>query len=211
MGTYCATGGEHDIVDPESTTYDPSILARYDGPRPNRLWTYCSKCSQGYRWSVHDQQWRPWPGGLAMLPYLTDEELDELLVAVIRRTQELSQMLPMAWATGSKAELHYKLRILQSLQTAVAEARYGLFPPEGPYEPRVWGEGWNVLQRWIQVQLEGIERSSPTEAGMGATAAFSSMQAQIERMRTADSSEFLATLQAQITSSPPEPGSADLD
>jgi hypothetical protein len=210
---YCHDGTPHQVVDPEDPSYDQSVLGRYDeaaGPRPNMLWSYCAKCQLGFRWSVHDQQWRPWPGGLSLLPHLSDEELDELLVAVIRRMDELGQVVGMAQNTASRTELHYKLRILMSLSTAVAEARYGLFPPEGPYEPRLWGEAWDTLGTWVDVQLAGIDRSSSNDMTDGAKAAFEAVRAEVGRMRASTSEDLLARRIAELETNRPEPGSADL-
>lgn len=209
---YCHDGTPHKVAEPGDPAYDRSVLARYDeaaGPRPNTLWSYCVKCQLGFRWSVHDQQWRPWPGGLALLPHLSDEELDELLVAIIRRMDELGQHIGLAQNTATRSELHYKLRILMSLSTAVAEARYALFPPEGPYEPRLWGEAWDKLDAWIGVQLRGIERSSSNDMTDGAKAAFEAVRAEMGRMRASTSEDFLARRMAELETSRPEPGSAE--
>jgi hypothetical protein len=212
---FCTDGTPHDIVDPDDRTrYDRAVLSRYDetaGPRPNLLWSWCARCSQCFRWSVSDQEWRPWPGGLALLPHLNDEELDELHVAIRLRMEQLGRWVPVATNPSSRAEVNYKLRILQSLDTAVQEARYGLYPPEGPYEPRLWGEAWRTLEKWVQAQLDGINRSSPTDMGLGAGAAFEAMKAQLERMKAASSGELLARRRGEIDPSPPQPGSADLN
>jgi hypothetical protein len=208
---YCRDGTPHQVVDPEDPSYDPTPLTRYDetaGPRPNMLWSYCAKCGLGFRWSVHDQQWRPWPGGLALLPHLMDEELDELHTAVIRRMQELSQVLPVSQATGTRSEVHYKLRILMSLSTAVAEARYGLFPPEGPYEPRLWGEAWDRLETWLDGKI-AIFEAAPGQAANGAALALGEVKAEMGRMRASDSEDLLARRIAELETSRPEPGSAE--
>lgn len=209
LGMSCHDGTPHQVVDPEDPAYDRSVLARYDEPRPNMLWSYCSKCGLGFRWSVHDQQWRPWPGGLGQLPHLSDEELDELLVAIGIRMDMLARPVPIASNPESRAELHYKLRILMSLSTAVAETRYGLFPPEGPYEPRLWGEAWDKLDAWIGVQLRGIDRSSSNDMTDGAKAAFEAVRAEMGRMRASTSEDFLARRLAELDTSRPEQGSAE--
>lgn len=125
----CADGDYHVVLDPEDPNFDRAVLARYDaalGPRPNNLWSYCRKCEQGFRWSVLSQQWRPWPGGLGLLPHYTDEELDELAMAIVRRMDELGNVVPIAQATGTRREINYKLVILNSLLTSVAECRHHL-------------------------------------------------------------------------------------
>lgn len=213
MTGLCTDGAPHDIVDPDDRErYDPSVLARYDetaGPRPNMLWSYCSRCAQGFRWSLSDQQWRPWPSGLSLLPHLDDEELDELHVAILRRKDELGGVVPLAQSPETRAELHYKARILQSLDTAVQEARYALFPPEGPYEPRMWGEAWRTLETWVQAQIDGIDRSSQNDMSRAAAAAFAAIQSKIADMRRSNSSDLLARRRAEIDLSRPEPGSAE--
>lgn len=213
VGGFCEDGAEHDIVDPDNRElYDPSVLARYDataGPRPNVLWSYCAKCSRAFRWSVSDQQWRPWPGGLSLLPHLSDEELDELHVAVVRRTQELGGVIAVASNPATRAEINYKLGILHSLDTAVQEARYGLFPPEGPYEPRLWGEAWKTLEDWVQVQIDGIDRSSQNDMSFAAAAAFAAIQSKIADMRRSNSGGLPARRSAEIDLSRPQPGSAE--
>lgn len=207
----CHDGTPHQVAEPGDPAYDHSVLGRYDetaGPRPNTLWSYCAKCQLGFRWSVHDQQWRPWPGGLALLPHLTDEELDELLVAVLRRMDELGQIIGLAQNTATRSELHYKLRILMSLNTAIAEARYGLFPPEGPYEPRLWGEAWDTLERWLDSKIAVFE-AAPGQAAAGATLALGEVKAEMGRMRTSTSEDFMARRIAELETSRPEPGSAE--
>lgn len=201
---YCHDGTPHQVVDPEDPSYDHSVLRRYDdtaGPRPNMLWSYCAKCQLGFRWSVHDQQWRPWPGGLSLLPHLNDEELDELLVAVIRRMDELGQHIGLAQNTATRSELHYKLRILMSLSTAIAEARYGLFPPEGPYEPRLWGEAWDTLGAWLVTKLAVFE-AAPGQAAAGAALVLGEVKAEMDRMRASGSEDLLASRIAELRDQP---------
>lgn len=211
MHEYCDDGNEHDIVNPEEERYNPTRLLRYNesyGPRPNILWTYCAKCGQGFRWSVPDQQWRPWPGGLALLPHMSDEELDELAVAVVRRMDELGKPVQVASATGTRAELHYKLRILSSLRTAVQEARYQLFPPAGAYEPRMWGEAWDDFERWAKEQRARFE-AGKGQAAEGALLAFDGVLAKLDQMRAANSAGLMRRRQDEIGSSRPEPTSDD--
>lgn len=187
----CREGGEHEVVSAsveDRERYDPTVLGQHDqwaGPRPNQLWGYCLKCLEGMRWSVGDQEWRPWPGGLALLPHLTDEELDELRDAVVRRCQELARVGQIAQGEGTREELAYKLRILMSLHTAVQEARYQLWPSEGTYAPRTWGEAWTVLDRWIDDQLAGIAQSSQNDTTVGAANAFHAMKQKIRGLEQA--------------------------
>ena len=129
-------------------------------------------------------------------------------MAVIRRMQELSQVVPMAQAIGTRSEVHYKLRILMSLNTAIAEARYHLFPPEGPYEPRLWGEAWDTLERWIADKLEVFE-AAPGQAAAGAALVLGEVKAEMGRMRASCSEDLLARRIAELETSRPEPGSAE--
>ncbi len=183
--TTCDFGGAHDIVSPEDDArYDPGMLARYDGAygsRPNILWSYCAHCDQAFRWSVGDQQWRPWPGGLGLLPHLSDEELDELHTAVVIRMHQLGSIVPIAQATETRSEINYKLRILQSVDTAIQEARYQLWPPKGDYKPRAWGEAWKALETWVQEQLD-INGESQDNRHLSAKAAYRAMHAKIQEL-----------------------------
>lgn len=179
----CRDGGEHEIVSPEDDDrYDIGKFARYNdtaGPRPNILWSHCANCDQLFRWSVSDQQWRLWPGGLSLLPHLSDEELDELHTAVILRMQQLGAVVPVAQATGTRSEINYKLRILQSLDTAIQEARYQLWPRDGDHKPRAWGEAWKALEQWVDAQLEGIGGSSQNDMTIAAAGAFRAVRSKI--------------------------------
>jgi hypothetical protein len=185
----CTDGGkEHgEVLTPAHEGYNPDVLGivnALDGPRPDPdLWGYCGDCRQGFRWSVSDQQWRPWPGGLGMLPHLQDEELEELYVAVVVRRQELAAVLEVSQNPETDQQLNYKIRILRSLETALSEARYQLWPPTGNHEPRAWGEAWEVLDQWLGDQLGGIQRSSATERSEGAALAFSAVRGAVEKLR----------------------------
>jgi len=213
----CPEGGEHEVVSAaveDRDRYDPSVLEKYNeysGPRPNQLWGYCAKCREGMRWSVADQQWRRWPGGLGQLPHLNDEELDELGDAVAMRMHMLGEFIGQAQNTDTRSEIHYKLRILQSLSTAIQEARYHLYPPEGTYAPRFWGEAWTTLSLWIEEQLAGIERSSQTQAGFGAVVGFVAVKRKIDELKRGGKAAGVEETQdAPGQSSRSQPGPADL-
>jgi hypothetical protein len=133
----CIDGNDHGEIirqiddNGPNPRYDPSVLATCDHrPRPDpMLWGYCVDCHQGFRWSVTAQQWRPWPGRLAKLPELTDEELDELHLTLLNQIRELNGIRGMCQNVETSQLLEYRLSILMSLNTAVQEARWGLFPP----------------------------------------------------------------------------------
>lgn len=118
--------------------YDPSVLARYDPAfhvgREPALWGYCADCELAFRWSVSFQQWRPWPGGMALLPHLTDEELDALHMAITAYGRELASVGVMSQNDSTTMQMIHVLGLLSSLDTAVQEARHGLWPVEGPPE-----------------------------------------------------------------------------
>ena len=114
----------------------------------------------------------------------------------------------MASATGTRSELHYKLRILNSLRTAVQEARYQLFPPAGAYEPRMWGEAWDEFERWVETQRASFE-AGKGQANEGARLAFVGVLAKIDQMRKANSAGLMQRRQDEIGSSRPEPTSDD--
>lgn len=203
--------GHGEIITPEDPRYDPSILGQWDehaGPRPNQLWGYCANCQQGFRWSVSEQQWRPWPGGLSLLPHLSGEELDELHDALVLRRQQLEAIVPVAQNPQSRHEVNYKVRMLWSLQTAVAEARYRLWPKDGPFAPRMWGEAWSDLGAWVQAQLDTFE-VAPGQASEGARLAFEAVKAKLDEMERSSSDEILALRTAAIEASRSEPGSAE--
>lgn len=182
----CVGGKEHSEVITASDDpgrYKPEVFAAYGFTPPNgHQWGYCVDCEQPFRWSVAKQRWRPWPGGLAQLPQYTEEELERLQAAVERSGKELDELLELSQAPGMRAELAYERGLVHSLVTSIAEAQFSLWPAEGPHEPRAWGEAWTVLARWIDVQVEGIGRSSPTDAGVGAMAAFEQVRKQMARL-----------------------------
>lgn len=183
----CCDGGEHDEVltaadDPDR--YDPGVFANHVFTPPNdHQWGYCARCMQPFRWSVLDQRWRPWPSGLALLPRLTDEELEEIQAALKEKAAVFGDVVRDAQSPQTQSDVGYHLLVLNSLMTAAAEARYGLFPPEGPHAPRVWGEAWDVLERWLGEQLAGVARSSPVDATEGARQAFEATKRRIAELR----------------------------
>lgn len=203
--------GHGEIVTPDDPRYDPSILEQWDeyaGPRPNQLWGHCADCPQGFRWSVSEQKWRPWPGGLSLLPHLSDEELDELHDALVLRRQQLEGVVPKAQNPHTRSEVHYKVRILWSLETAVAEARYRLWPKDGPYAPRKWGEAWQELERWVDDQLHRLSNGvMPADALPTATKALMAVKAKLDEMEASSSGEILALRTAAIEVLRSEPGS----
>jgi hypothetical protein len=180
MDGHCINGKQHGEVitaDDDEGRWDPEVFASYQFLPPNQhQWGYCVDCRQPFRWSVPDQRWRAWPGGLAHLPQYTDEELEVLGSALSGQTAQISAALELSIAEGMRAELGYRRVLLQSLSTSVAEARYSLWPPEGPHEPRVWGEAWAVLAAWVEEQMAGIRQSSSNSAAQGALAAFAEVR-----------------------------------
>lgn len=124
-------------------------------PPDASTWGYCEFCEKTFRWSVPDQQWRPWPGGLAQLPLLTDEELEVLQSAIAGQAAAFDAALSSSQSETMKATLWHRWLTLQSLATATAETRYSLFPREGPHPARVWGEAWTVLEAWLDDHLAG--------------------------------------------------------
>lgn len=103
--------------------FDTSVL----GPTPNDYqYGYCADCRQGFRWSVSLQRWRLFPGDVVVLPMLTDEELDVLGSAVSYSMEHYGGIEALAQSHGVTTEVRYLLGILNSLQTAITEARYSL-------------------------------------------------------------------------------------
>jgi len=64
--------------------------------------------------------------GLANLPALNDEELDELRIAIALRMNGLAEARALAASAEIVAECDRRGLICQSLSTAVAEARLNL-------------------------------------------------------------------------------------
>lgn len=187
---HCIEGKEHGEVitaDDDEGRWDPEVFAEYRLLPPNKhQWGYCMDCRQPFRWSVIDQRWRAWPGGLAALPLYTDEELEVLESAVLGQAAQMDAALENSQSEGMRAELAYRRALLNSLSTSVAEARYSLWPPEGPHEPRVWGEAWTVLAAWVTEQVAGIQRSSLNPPAQGALAAFMEMQEKLGELGLKD-------------------------
>jgi hypothetical protein len=124
---YCLDGQPHlpVVTGEQGDVYDPEVLGTVPNPA---LWGYCPVCWLGFRWSITDQRWRRWPGSLAMLPMLDDEELEELYIAVTVRSHALRVAHAVADTEisglgQSRAEVTHHLALLRSLSTAIAEAR----------------------------------------------------------------------------------------
>jgi len=85
------------------------------------LYGYCDKCRATFRWSVTLQQWVHYPGELAGLPLLTDEEMEDAYIAI----SVYRDAMPDVMFPSPREEVGRRGRILQSILTAIAEARPG--------------------------------------------------------------------------------------
>lgn len=68
------------------------------------------------------EQWRT----LALLPHLTEPELEQLHIAVQIRIQHLRSILEVSRANKIREDATEALRINESLATAIAEARQSI-------------------------------------------------------------------------------------
>jgi hypothetical protein len=137
MSTPCIGGKRHGAVatpadDPG--VFEPDVFADGipEGPWVHAgMYGHCVDCRQRFLWSVAMQCWIDWPEPLHMLPMLSGDEVEELLSAVKLQMYSLGQNLAVLRSRSVDASeqseafrvVDAKLAILQSLDTALREAR----------------------------------------------------------------------------------------